>query len=63
MLDRLFTTSVILMLLGIGAILGTVVLFATENMDLAFAVGGGLALIAAGIYAYCIWRGKRAKTK
>lgn len=62
-LEKLWATSVILMYLGVGVILGAAIMLIKVNEDLAFGIGGTLALIAVGIYAYCLVYSSKTKRK
>ena len=51
----------LVMYLGVGTILGAVILLASENFNTALGVGGILALIGVGTFAFCAWRTYRAQ--
>jgi len=53
----------LVMYLGVGVILGAVVLLGSGNLDIALGVGGFLALIGVGMYAYCGWKAIKAKPR
>lgn len=52
--------SAIVMYLGVGIILGATIMFAS-GVDVALGIGGGVTLIAVGIYAFCVWKTLRAQ--
>lgn len=53
--------AIIAMYLGIGTILGAVILLASRNFNTAMGIGGAIALIGVGMYAYCVWRTLQAQ--
>lgn len=63
MIEKLLAAAVIMMYLGVGVILGATILLIKGNFDLAMGIGGTLALIAAGIYAFCLLRSRKAESE
>jgi len=49
------------MYLGVRVILGAAIMLVPDSFDLTMAIGGGLALIGGGMYAFCTWKELRRK--
>jgi len=63
MINKLFTASVILLYFAVGIILGAALLLITTNFDIAMGLGGSLALLAAGLYGFCLFKAKHRTPK
>lgn len=63
MIRKLYMVSAIMMYLGVGVMLGAAILLMTENLNWALGIGGLIAIVAVGIYAYLLWRHKDHDSK
>lgn len=51
--------AILLLYLAVGVLIGSVILFSSEDINSGLAVGGAMALTSVATYAFSTWRLKR----